>query len=152
MPTSTSGIAAAIAVEGFVLQIGQGSPVSYTSICNIKDWDEPNKSEVVDVTNVGDKYRRRIATLLDIGVCKATVFWVMTEPTHQNAVTGAIKGLRYLWINQILTPFQAVYPMSTQPVDQFMAFVTSFQVKGKVGDVFTADIEFTPDDGAPTLI
>lgn len=152
MPTSTSGIAAAIAVEGFVLQLGQGSPVSYTSVCNIKDWDEPNKSDVVDITNVGDSYKRRIPTLLDIGVCKATVFWVMTEPTHENAITGAVSGLRYLWQKQILTPFQVVYPNAVQSVDRFMCYVTGFQVKGKVGDVFTADIEFTPNDGAPLLV
>ena len=151
MPTSTSAIAAAIAVEGFVLQVGNGSPVSYQSICNIQDWNEPNKSDVVDVTNVGDKYKRRISTLLDIGVCKAKLFWVMTEPTHQNAIANAISGLRYLWINQILTPFQVVYPNGVQSVDRFMCYVTGFAVTGKVGGVFEAEIKFTPNNGAPVL-
>jgi hypothetical protein len=152
MPISTSGIAAAIAVEGFVLQIGQGSPVSFYSVCNIQDWNEANKSDVVDVTNVGDKYKRRISTLLDIGVCKAKLFWVMTEPTHANAISGAVAGLRYLWIQQILTAFQVVYPMSTQPVDRFNCYITSFSITGKVGGVFEVEVEFTPNDGAPLLV
>jgi hypothetical protein len=152
MPTSTSGIAAAIAVEGFVLQLGQGSPVSYFSVCNIQDWNEPNKADVVDVTNVGDKFKRRISTLLDIGVCKAKLFWVMTEPTHDNAIAAAVTGLRYLYLNQVLTPFQVVYPMSTQPVDRFMCFITGFAITGKVGGVFEVEAEFTPNDGAPLLV
>jgi hypothetical protein len=151
MPTSTSAIAAALAVEGFVLQIGVGSPVSYSSVANIQDWNEPNKSDVVDITNVGDAYKRRIPTLLDIGVCKAKLFWVPTEPSHQNAINGVIKGLRYLWINQILTAFQVVYPNLGQSVDRFQCYVTSFMVTGKVGGVFEAEIEFTPNDGNPTL-
>lgn len=151
MPVSTSGIAAAIAVEGLVLQIGTGSPLVFNSICNIQDWNEPNKADVVDVTNVGDKYKRRISTLLDIGVCKAKLFWVMTEPSHENAITGAIDGLRYLWIQQILTAFQVVYPMTTQPVDRFYSYITGFAITGKVGGVFEVEAEFTPDDGAPLL-
>lgn len=152
MPISTSGIAAAIAVEGFVLQIGQGSPAVYASVCNIQDWNEPNKSDVVDVTNVGDQYKRRLSTLLDIGVCKAKLFWVMTEPTHQDAIASAISGLRYLWRTQALVPMQVVYPMSTQPVDRFMAFITGFAITGKVGGVFEVEAEFTPNDGAPLLV
>lgn len=152
MPISTSGIAAAIAVEGLVLQLGSGSPVSYYSICNIQDWNEPNKADVVEVTNVGDKYKRRISTLLDIGVCKAKLFWVMTEPTHQDAIAGAVSGLRYLWTNQVLAPFQVVYPNSVQSVDRFMAYITSFSITGKVGGVFEVEVEFTPNDGAPLLV
>jgi hypothetical protein len=152
MPTSTSLVAAAIAVEGFVLQIGNGaSPQVYNPICNVQDWNEPNISEVVDVTNVGDKYRRRIATLLDLGKMKFKIFWVMTEPTHQNAVNAGIQGLRYLWINQILTSFQAVYPNSNQSYDIFSAYVTSFSISGKVGGVFEAEIELTANTGAPIL-
>ena len=152
MPTSTSAIAAAIAVEGFVLQVGNGSPVVFNSIANVQDWNEPNKADTVDITNVGDQYKRRISTLLDIGVCKAKIFWVMTEPTHQDAITGAISGIRYLLFNRILTPFQVVYPNSVQSVDRFQAYVTGFAITGKVGAVFEAEIELSPNDGAPSLV
>jgi hypothetical protein len=152
MPTSTSLVAAAIAVEGLVLQVGNGaSPQVFNSICNLQDWNEPNVSETVDVTNVGDNYRRRIATLLDLGKMKAKIFWVMTEPTHQDAVNAGISGLRFLWKNQILTQFQVVYPNQNQSIDRFLAYVTSFSISGKVGGVFEAEIEFTANDGAPTL-
>jgi hypothetical protein len=152
MPTSTSAIAAAIAVEGLVLQIGNGqSPQGYNSICNLQDWNEPNVSDVVDITNVGDNYRRRIPTLLDVGKCMFKIFWVPTEPTHMNAITGAITGLRYLWIHQILSSFQVVYPDVNQSVDQFTAYVTSFKITGKVAGVFEGEIELTPNTGAPIL-
>lgn len=153
MPTSTSAIASAIAVEGMVLQMGGGgSPQTYNSICNVQDWNEPDTSEVVDVTNVGDKWRRRIPTLLDLGKMKFKIFWVMREPTHQNGVTGAISGLRYIWINQILTNFQVVYPDAVQSADQFAAYVTSFSITGKVGGVFEAEIELTANTGGPVLV
>ena len=149
--TTTSSIGAAIAVEGLLLQLGTGTPIIYTTVCNLSDFSEANKSDVVEVTNVGDKYKRRIATLLDIGVCKAKLFWVMTEPTHMNAITSAIDGLRYLWINQILAPFQVVYPTSPVVNDKFYCYITSFAITGKTGGVFEAEIEFTPNDGNPTL-
>jgi hypothetical protein len=152
MPTSTSLVASAIAVEGLVLQIGNGaSPQVYNSICNLQDWNEPNTSETVDVTNVGDQYRRRVSTLLDLGKMKAKIFWVMTEPTHENSVNAGVSGLRYLWQQRILTSFQVVYPNNVQSVDRFMCYVTGFQITGKVGGVFEAEIEFTSNDGAPTL-
>lgn len=152
-PTSTSAIAASIAIEGMALQIAtSSSPPVFNSVANVQDWNEPNKSETVDVTNVGDKYRRRIATLLDLGICKAKIFWVMTEPTHENAIAAAIHGLRYIWQQQELTLFQVVYPMTAQPVDRFYAYVTGFQITGKVGNVFEAEIEFSPNDGAPLLV
>lgn len=152
MPTSTSTIAAAIAVEGVVLQMGNGaSPQAWTSLCNLQDWNEPNQAETVDVTNVGDKWRRRISTLLDMGKMKAKVFWVMTEPTHENSVNAGVSGLRYLMIQQILTVFQVVYPNSVQSIDQFAAYVTGFQITGKVGGVFEAEVEFTANTGNPVL-
>jgi len=152
MPTSTSLVAAAIAVQGVVLQVGNGaSPQVFNSICNVQEWNEPNTTETADVTNVGDSYRRRIATLLDLGKMKFKIFWVMTEPTHQDAVNAGISGLRYLWKNRLLTEFQVVYPNTIQSIDQFAAYVTSFQITGKVGGVFEAEIELTANDGAPTL-
>jgi len=152
MPTSTSLVASAIAVEGMVLQISNGaSPAVFNSICNVQDWNEPDTSETVDVTNVGDKWRRRISTLLDMGKMKAKIFWVMTEPSHQNAVNAGIQGLRYIYIQQLLVQFQVVYPNQNQSIDRFYAYVTGFQITGKVGGVFEAEIEFTANDGNPLL-
>lgn len=151
---STSTIASAIAVEGFVLQAGNGaSPLGWITMANIQDWNEPNMSEKVDVTNVGDNFRRRIPTLLDMGPVTFKVFWVMTEPTHQNAYSVAIGsgGFRYMWRQQLLVNWQAVYPNTNQSVDQFAAYVTSFKITGKVGHVFEAEIELSPNTGSPVL-
>ena len=149
---STSAVAAAIAVEGLLLQYGNGaSPQVYNTLCNVQDWNEPNKAETADVTNVGDQYRRRISTLLDIGICKAKVFWVMREPTHENSVNAGVQGIRYIWQQRLLVQWQIVYPNAGQSVDRFMAYVTGFAITGKVGGVFEAEVEFSPNDGAPQL-
>ncbi len=153
MPTpSTSPIASAIAVEGLLIQLGDtGSPQVFNTIANVSDWAEPVISDTVDVTNVGDSWRRRIATLHDMGKIKFTVFWVMLDETHENAITGAIRGLRYMLINNILGSWKIVYPDGATSTDTFPAYVTSFSVTGKVGDVFKADVELS-NDGAPTLV
>ncbi len=81
--SSTSAIAGAIAVEGMQIKFGNGaSPEVFTTVCNVSDITLPLTADVVDITNVGDMWRRRISTLLDMGKIKFKVFWVMTEPTH----------------------------------------------------------------------
>ncbi len=150
--TTTSLIAAAIAVEGMLLQVGDaGSPQIFNTVCNVTDYTEPLTADVVDITNVGDHWRRRISTLLDMGKIKFKIFWVMTEPTHQNLVDGAIQGLRYIFTNNILADWQIVYPDGENSMDQFPAYVTSFSISGKTGNVFEAEIELS-NSGEPTLV
>lgn len=150
-PSSTSGVAAGIAIEGFQLQAGNGaSPETFTTICNVQDYNEPLLGETADVTNVGDKWRRRISTLLDMGKIKFKIFWVMEEATHENAISGNIRGLRYLFVNQILCNWKAIYPDANNSTDYFPAYVTGFSITGKVGGVFEAELELS-NDGAPTL-
>ncbi len=149
---STSAIAAAVAVEGFILQVGNGaSPEVFTQVCNVSDFTFPVKSDTVEVTNVGDKWKRRFATLMDLGNPKFKVFWVMTEPTHMNLITGAVKGIRYMMLNQILANWKAIYFDSFTSTDSFPAFVTGFSITGKVGGVFEAEMELS-GNGAPTLV
>jgi hypothetical protein len=147
MPT-TSPLAAGIAVEGLLLQLGNGaSPEVYTTIANVQDWNEPLKADTADVTNVGDAWRRRIATLLDMGAMKFKVFWVMAETTHWNQ---GVTGLRYLLTNRILGNWQIVYPNAQASTDVFTAYVTGFSVTGKVGGVFEAEVELS-NNGQPVL-
>jgi len=152
---TTSPIASAIAVEGLLLQAGDGSsPQNFYTLANVQDWNEPNKTETVDVTNVGDEFRRRIATLLDMGQAKFKIFWVMTETTHYNQTNAPPEcdGIRYLWRHRVLTTFRIVYPDGSQSADMFDAYVTGFEITGKVGGVFEASIELSPNDGSPTLV
>lgn len=156
---STSAIAAAIAVEGLLLQVGNGaSPESYSTICNVSDITIPLKADTVDVTNVGDQWHRRIATLLDMGTIKFKIFWVMREPSHQDLIVSGIRGIRYLMTGgngttgkPILANWQAVYPDGNQSVDNFAAYVTAFSITGKVGGVFEAEIDLA-NNGTPILV
>jgi hypothetical protein len=156
MPGSTSSIAAAIAVEGLLLQVSNSgtSPDAFFTICNVSDFTLPMTSKTTDITNVGDKWERMIPTLLSFGKITLKVFWVMEEPTHRNqAGGGAVAvGLRYLWINQLLRDWQVIYPDGNNSTDAFSAYVTGFQITGKVAGTFDATIELTANTGGPSLV
>jgi len=151
---STSPIASAIAVEGLLLQMGNGSsPETMQTIANVTDVSLPVMSDVVDVTNVGDAWHRRFPTLHDMGKISFKVFWVMEEVTHRNSANGGSvgAGLRYLMIQSLKRDFQLVYPDGNNSTDSFPAYVTSFAITAKVGGVFEAAVELS-NDGAPSLV
>jgi hypothetical protein len=151
---STSPIASALAVEGLLLQIGNGSsPETMQTIANATDFSLPVMSDVVDVTNVGDAWHRRFPTLHDMGKISFKVFWIPEEVTHRNAANGGTvgAGLRYLMINSLKRDFQFVYPDGNSSTDAFPGYVTSFSITGKVGGVFEASVEIS-NDGAPSLV
>ena len=85
-----------------------------------------------------------------MGKIKFTIFWVMEDPTHENAISGSIRGLRYLFSNRILCNWMAIYPDANSSTDFFPAYVSSFSITGKVGDVFKATIELS-NNGQPDL-
>jgi hypothetical protein len=150
----TSLIAPAIGVRGTLLQVGNNSsPDTMQTIANATNLALPIINEVVDVTALCDLWRRRIPSLLDMGTISFTIFWVMEEPTHRNSVNGGAvgAGLRYLLINQLLRNYQFVYPDGNNSTDAFPAYVTSFQITGAVGQVYTATINLS-NSGAPSLV
>lgn len=140
---STSAIAAGYSVQGLQIQVGFGSPPQYQTICNATDYIQPMTAETADVTNVGNLWRSRIPTLLDMEKIKFKIFWVPTEPTHQNAVTGAIYGLRYLYINQLRGAWKVIYPDGNNSTDYFLAYITGFSQNLKVGGAIEAEIEMS---------
>lgn len=147
MSISTYG--PAIGVLGTKLLIGTGSPPT-TEVVNALDFSLPMIAETQDVTNLGDLWRRRFPTLLDLGKISFTIEWVMEEPTHMNVAAG----LRGLLINQTLAYVKAVYPQGSQPslpFDAFAGYVVAFQITGKVGKVYEAKIEFS-NSGTPQLV
>lgn len=156
MPGSTSLIAPAISVEGLQLLCSNSgtSPDAFFPVCNISDFTLPMSSKTVDVTNVGDKWERMIPTLLSFGKISMKIFWVMEEPTHRNQAGGGVVavGLRYLWINQLLRDWQAIYPDGNNSTDAWSAYVTGFSITGKVAGVFEATIEMTANDSNPSLV
>lgn len=155
----TSALGAAVAVEGTLLQVAfPGSPENFVTIANVTDLAMPVIAKTVEVTNVGDAWVRRFATLHDMGKITCKIFWVMEEPTHRNSVGSSTvpDGLRYMLINSVQADFQIVYPNGPNntavggSIDAFPAFVTSFAITGKTGDVYNAMIEFS-NNGAPSL-
>jgi hypothetical protein len=153
MPAGVSNIADHVSVAGVLLAVGDPttSPPTYTPVCNVSDLAVPIAATEVLVTNVSDTWVRRVPTLLDMGKVTFSIFWVMTEPTHAN-LAGPPTGMRYLLMNRILAAWQITYPetATTPPVDAFTGYVTSFQITGKVGDVFKATCGIGTT-GTPTL-
>lgn len=149
-PPRPSCIVRAIPVFGFQLQFGDGSdPETFTTVCNVTNFSMPSDAVLVDVTNVGDKWRRRMSALLDLGKITFKIYWIMTEPTHENQIAGAVRGIRYVFANRILANIRAVYPEGS--VDQFAAYVVGFVTTGKTGDVFEAQCELS-NSGEPVLV
>jgi hypothetical protein len=150
--TPTSPMGAAVAVEGLLLQIGNGvSPDAFNTIANVTDWSMPIMVDTVDVTNVGDNWKRRIPTLHDMGKIGFKVYWVMEDVTHRNSAFNNIDGLRWCLITSALRDFQCIYPDGNNSTDAFPAYTTEFGITGKVGGVFEASITLS-NSGAPSLV
>lgn len=149
---STSALGAGLSTQGLQIQVGFGSPPTYTTIVNATDFTMPIVAELADVTNVGNLWRSRISTLLDMGKMQFKVFWMMTEPTHENAVTGAIYGLRYLLVNRLLAAWKVIYPDGFNSTDFFVAFVTKFEINARVGGAIEATIELTNSSIGGSLV
>ena len=151
---STSPIASALAVQGVLLQVGNGSsPETMQTIANATDLNLPVIADMIDVTNVGDAWHRRFPTLNDMGKINFKVFWIPEEVTHRNSANGGSvgAGLRYLMINHLKRDFQFVYNDGNNSTDAFPGYVTSFAITGKVGGVFEATVDIS-NDGAPSLV
>jgi hypothetical protein len=150
----TSAIGAATPVKGLLLQVGNaGSPETMNTIANATDVVVPVTATTVEVTNVGDSWRRRIPTLYDMGKIAFKIFWMMEEPTHRNSLGGGVvgAGLRYLLVNGLLRDYQLVYSDGNLSTDAFPAYVTGFSITGKTGGVWEASIELS-NSGAPSLV
>lgn len=154
---STSAIAPYIAVEGLLLQCGTaGSPEGFSTVANVTDFSLPVMTDTIDVTNVGDSWKRKVPTLHDMGKISFKVWWVMEEFTHRNSAgttgpSGTMDGLRYMMINNILRDWQAVYPDGNESTDAWPAYTVSFAITGKVGGAFEASVELA-NSGAPSLV
>ena len=150
----TSTLGSNLQVAGLLLQVGNGSsPETMQTIANASDLNIPVISDTVDVTNLGDSFHRRVATLGDMGKITFKIFWIPEEPTHRNSLNGGSvgAGLRYLLINRLKRDFQFVYPDGNNSTDAFPAYVTGFAISAKVGGVFEANVELS-NDGAPQLV
>jgi hypothetical protein len=127
-----------------------GSPAGYVTILNASDVTLPAKANIVETTNFGDAWVRRFPTLLDMGNITFKVFFIPTEPTHDNATSSTASGLRYLMLNKVLSNFKLLYPDTGASSDTFPAYVTEVSITGKVNGVFEGSITLS-NSGPPTL-
>lgn len=155
MPVGTSAIADHISVSGLVLYVSNtgSSPDSMQPVCNVQDVAIPLAATEILVTNVSDTWVRRVPTLLDMGKVTLNIWWVMEEPSHRNSAGGGgvATGLRYLFINKLLRDWNAVYPDGNSSTDAFSAYVTGFNISGKVGDAFRAAVSLGTT-GTPQMV
>lgn len=146
----TSPFGSSMVFEGTGIEVGTaGSPSSFVQIANIESFSEPVVSRTVEVTNVGDHWARRRPTLNDMGKIGGGIFWQAQDVTQNNTAGG----LRYMLINQVLADWLVTFPdgAMSPSTDAFPAYVTSFAISAKVGDVWKAAWELS-NDGEPTLV
>lgn len=140
---------AAVAVQGVILNIGNGSsPETMVPIVNVSQLTLPLKATVVDVSNVTNTWKNLMPTLLEIGNVMLDVFWVMTEPTHDNS---GPYGLRYCMVHKTLKDFSFVYNDGNNSTDSFQAYVTGFEITGTQANMFKAKVTLS-GVGAPSLV
>lgn len=148
----SDNISPALAAEGTLLQIGSGaSPEAWTTIANVGDISGPAfDSTVVDITSHSSQapFRQKIVTLLDIGPVTFKCFWVPQNDTHRNAITGAIGGIRYNYINRLKQEYRLRYTDGTSS-DSFYAYVTKLGNTAPVAGVYEMAVTFT-GTGTPT--
>lgn len=133
--------------QGTLLQCFTGSPGARATIANISSVNFPTSQKTQDTTNATDTIGRTVPTgLLMAGPVTAKVFWDSTEATQSNSA-----GLRFLLTRQLLRQWFIVYPNTGTPADSFYGYVTSFKLTGKVGDVYTADVEISINDQSIVL-
>ncbi|HET9304877.1 MAG TPA: discoidin domain-containing protein [Candidatus Sulfotelmatobacter sp.] len=136
-----------VSTAGMLLQVDNGSGTFYT-VANTTDFKIPSMAELVDVSEFGDLWRRRVPTLLDMGKITFKIFWVMEDSSHNNS---SAVGLRYLMLNLIKRTWRVVYPDGLGSIDSFPAYVTNFEITGATGKVFEGSIELS-NSGSPTLV
>ena len=145
---AVGGQFSSIAVQGLLLQVGNGSrPETFSTVANVSKVTLPFKGKLVDVTNVSNTWMQQIVTTLSIGDLALDVFWVMEDPTHNNSVSG----LRYMFINKVLKDWQLIYPDGNASTDAFKGYVTAFSITGQVNGVFTAAC-IVSGTGTPSLV
>lgn len=129
------------------------SPARFNAIANLGDFTGPSQSAtIVDTSKHGDKFRRKVKTLLDSGTFASPVWWDPSLPTH----AGNPQALDELYQNQTaletwLVTFVDDTGLITEPQFEFNGYVTKLAWKFPVAGVESADFEITIDGGVTYL-
>lgn len=151
---ATSILGAYVPAQGTLLQVGNSaSPEVFQTVANATDLSLPVMADTIDVTNLGDVWKRKVPTLLDMGKISFKIWWIPEEPTHRNSVGGGSvgAGMRYLLVNKLLRDWQFIYADGNNSTDSFPAYVTEFAITGKTGGALEATITLS-NSGPPQLV
>jgi predicted secreted protein len=129
----------AFAGQGTQLQLGAGSPVSYTTVAEVtKIQKSGSKMDIVDVTNMDSigAYREKLPTLLDGGEVSLDCNYIPQDATQQ--------ALQSQFDNRTLSPWQIVL-VNSLGTWNFNAYLTSldFDISVDKASTFSSKLTIT---------
>ena len=121
----------AIVAKGTELQLGAGSPLTYTKIAEINSFSGPGGSvSVIDVTDLSSAAKEKLAGLNDNGQLSFEANFIPTNTQHLALRTAKEAGTT--------CSFKLVFSDGTEWT--FSAIVTGFSVSGAVDGVTKASV------------
>lgn len=129
----------AFTAHGSLLKIGDGgSPVSYTTIAEITEFDMDISGETEEVTNhdTSPAYAEHVATFRNATV-SGTLNYLPADSTH-DATDGVLNDLDQ---GKNDRQFQIVWADDASTTWEFTAIVTSFNPSAPVDGALQADFE-----------
>lgn len=128
----------ALPSQGMKLQIGTGSPVSYSDIPEIRSFNGPGGSAaVIDTTDLASTAKEKRMGLQDEGQLSFEINFIPTNVQHV--------ALRAAKASGAVTPFKLIFTDSENTEWSFNAFVLSVPIGGGVDNVVvgTVTLEIT---------
>jgi len=124
----------AIEAQGILIARGTGSPITYTTIPEVKSFTGPGGSaSVIDVTNLSSLAKEKRMGLADEGQLQLTINYVPDNTVH--------KALRTDRAARSKVPFRITFTDAAPATTwTFEAFVTGFSVSGAVDGVVEAQV------------
>jgi len=121
----------AIKAQGTLLQLGAGSPPTYTTIAEINSFSGPGGSaSVIDVTDLSSEAKEKLAGLNDNGQLSFECNFIPTNTQHAALKTAKENGTTQ--------NFKIVFTDNTEWT--FNAIVTGLSVSGAVDGVVKASV------------
>jgi predicted secreted protein len=123
----------AIKAQGTLLQLGVGSPLSYTTIAEINSFSGPGgNASVIDVTDLSSAAKEKLAGLNDNGQLSFECNFLPANTQHA--------ALRTAKENGTVVSVKIVFTDTTSTTWTFSALVTGLAVSGSVDGVVKASI------------
>jgi len=123
----------AIKAQGTLLNLGAGSPLTYTTIAEINSFNGPGgNSSVIDVTDLSSTAKEKLAGLNDNGQLSFECNFIPTNTQHA--------ALRTAKENGTTIKVQIVFTDTDATTWTFDAIVTGLSVSGAVDGVVKASV------------